>query len=297
MNSQYNSNYPPIQKYIGDGLIKTEDEIAGMRLAGALAARTLAYACSLVKPGVTTNYIDHKTESFIRKRGATPAPLNYGETESRPPFPKSICTSVNEVICHGIPGKTKLKSGDIVCIDVTVNLNGFHGDTAATVPVGKVSKAARGLMRDTLMCLRKGIDAARAGNQLLDIGRAIQAYGESKGRGVVEEFVGHGIGRNFHEPPQVSHVGVCRGEERELDDIELLPGMVFTIEPMLNESFWGSELLPDGWTAITLGPRELSAHRELSAQYEHTILVRHGGQPAEILTSFSDSDAPCGYEP
>ena len=291
--NQHNSNHAPV--YAGDGLIKTASEIEGMRAAGALAARTLAYACNLVKPGISTNYINHKTESFIRKKGATPAPLNYGGNESRPPFPKSICTSINEVICHGIPGKTKLKEGDIICIDVTVILNGFHGDTASTVPVGKVSKEASELMRDTLMCLRKGIDAARAGNQLLDIGRAIQTYGESKGRGVVEEFVGHGIGRNFHEPPQVSHVGVCHGDGRELDDMELVPGMIFTIEPMLNESFWRSELLTDGWTAITARRRE--GRRELSAQYEHTILVQPDGKPAETLTAFGNSDAPYSYEP
>ena len=291
-HTRWDSSAPPQIGYEGDGLIKTPEEIEGMRAAGKLAARTLAYACSLVKPGVATNYINYKTDSFIRKKGALPAPLNYGETEDRPAFPKSICTSINEVICHGIPGKTKLKNGDIVCIDVTVILNGFHGDTACTVPVGKVSKEARELMKDTLECLRKGIDAARAGNQLLDVGRAIQEYGESHGRGVVEEFVGHGIGRNFHEHPQVSHVGVCRsGEDRRLEDMKLEPGAIFTVEPMINEGTWASEILPDGWTAIT-------KDRLWSAQFEHTLLITPAGPP-EILTLLhgSKTDAPAGYQP
>ncbi len=291
---RFSSSQPEVLGYAGEGLIKTVSEIEGMRAAGALAARTLAYACSFAKPGITTNYINHKTESFIRKRGAIPAPLNYGETESRPPFPKSICTSVNEVICHGIPGKTKLKNGDIVCIDITVILDGFHGDSACTVPVGKVSKNARDLMKDTLACLRRGIDAAREGNRLLDIGRAIQAYGESKGRGVVEEFVGHGIGRNFHEPPQVSHVAELRSETpHALEDLSLVPGMIFTIEPMINEASWKSVVLEDGWTAIT------EDRREISSQYEHTILITPHGELPEILTLLPDSnsDAPAGYEP
>lgn len=289
--NKYDSSIAPSIGYEGDGLIKTEAEINGMRAAGKLAARTLVYACNLVKPGVTTNYINTKTEAFIRKNGALPAPLNYGGNESRPPYPKSICTSVNEVICHGIPGKYKLKEGDIICIDVTVILKGFHGDNACTVPVGKARPAVQSLMKDALACLRAGIGAAKAGARLLDVSRAIQTLGEGRGRGVVEEFVGHGIGRYFHEHPQVSHVANPHGDEMEPHDMELLPGMTFTIEPMINAGTWKSQMLEDGWTALT-------ADRQLSAQYEHTILITDQGAP-EILTRKpgSKTDAPAGYEP
>ncbi len=271
---------------------KSRSEIEKMRDAGKLAAETLAYAIGLVKPGVTTGYIDNKVDSFIRKHNAVPAPLGYGETRNRPAFPKSICTSVNEVICHGIPGKRELKEGDIICIDVTVILDGFHGDNATTVPVGNVGDEARALMRGTLESLRRGIEAARNGAKLLDVGRAIQTYAESLGYGVVEDFVGHGLGRKFHEEPQVPHVAESRGAGGgRTPNPTLKPGMTFTIEPMINAGTWRSEPLPDGWTAIT-------ADRSLSAQYEHTILVVEKGPP-EILTQMpgTKSWAPAGYEP
>ena len=271
---------------------KSSAELEKMRAAGSLAARTLQYALSLAQPGVTTNYIDTKADTFIRDHGATPAPFKYGKTDSRPAFPKSICTSVNEVVCHGIPGKQVLKDGDLICIDVTVILDGFHGDTCSTVPVGEVDEASRQLMRVTLTSLRKGIAAATANARLRDVGDAIQTYAEGLGYGVVEDFVGHGIGRKFHEDPQVSHVARRRSDgEGRISNPRLRPGMTFTIEPMVNEGSWETETLEDGWTAVTVdGTR--------SAQYEHTIAVQKSGPP-EILTLLpgAATDAPAGFEP
>ncbi|MGE3850338.1 MAG: type I methionyl aminopeptidase [Planctomycetota bacterium] len=264
-----------------------------MRAAGKLAAQTLRYAIDLVKPGVTTGQIDKKVEAYIRKHDAIPAPLGYGEAPGRPPFPRSICTSINEVICHGIPGKQELKEGDIICIDVTVILDGFHGDTCCTVPVGAVSENATKLMRVTLDCLRKGIAAAKGGNHLVDVGDAIQTYAEGLGYGVVQDFVGHGLGRKFHEPPQVSHVARPRGRERSKpENPKLIKGMTFTIEPMINEGTWEQVTLGDGWTAIT-------KDRKLSAQYEHSILINKFGEAPEILTLLpgADTDAPAGFQP
>ncbi len=273
--------------------IKSEAELEKMRFAGRLAARTLRYALDLVKPGVATGHIDKRVDAWIRKRNAIPAPYHYGETPDRPPFPRSICTSVNEVICHGIPGKRVLLEGDIVCIDVTVIIDGFHGDTAATVSVGEVADAARQLMVDTLECLRRGVAAAQGGARLVDVGEAIQSFAEGRGLGVVEDFVGHGLGRKFHEPPQVSHVAHPRGNRSARpDNPRLIKGMTFTIEPMINAGTWEQVTLDDGWTAIT-------GDRKLSAQYEHTIAIGPPGAAPEILTLFDDgaTDAPAGYEP
>ncbi len=243
--------------------LKTAAELAGMRRAGALGYDTLAYALSLVAPGVVTETLDAKVRDYIVSHGATPATLGYKG------YPKSTCISVNEVICHGIPGARRLAEGDIVCIDVTVILDGFHGDTAATVPVGRVSAAATQLMAATLEACRRGITAVRPEGRLGDVGYAIQQYVEGRGFSVVRNFVGHGIGRKFHEPPQVRHFGQSGSGPR------LRPGMIFTIEPMVNAGDWRSEVLADGWTAVT-------TDGSLSAQYEHTIAVTERG--VAILT-------------
>ena len=243
--------------------IKSADEIEGMRRAGALAHDTLVYALSLAQPGTVTSEIDTKVERFMRDHNARPATLGYKG------YPKSTCISVNEVICHGIPGAWRLRSGDIVCIDVTVILEGFYGDTAATVPVGEVKADAANLMRVTLEACRLGIGAIRPDGRLGDVGAAIQDHVEAQGCSVVRNFVGHGIGRRFHEPPQVRHYGKKGTGPR------LRPGMTFTVEPMVNAGAWQSEILDDGWTAVTVDG-------SLSAQYEHTIEVTAEG--ARILT-------------
>lgn len=273
---------------------KTDQEIQKMRRAGALAAKALQYAISLVKPGISTNYIDTKVDKWIRKHGGFPAAYRYGETDDRPAFPKSICMSVNEVICHGIPGKYKLRNGDIVGIDVALFLDGYIGDTASTVPVGKVSDTVREFLSDAYGSMLEGISVAQAGKRLLDIGRAIQEHAEEKGYGVVEGFVGHGVGTEFHELPQVSHVAKLRGEHdpsQELMDCELIPGMTFTVEPMINEGTWSALVMDDGWTVVT-------EDRKLSAQYEHTILITEEGSP-EILTLLPDNQnrGPGGFQP
>jgi methionyl aminopeptidase len=218
--------------------------------------------------------------SFIADHGARAAPLNYKG------FPKSTCISVNEVICHGIPGAWRLNAGDIVCIDVTVILDGYYGDTAATVAVGDVAPPARALMRATLEAARLGIQAVRPNARLGDVGHAIQTYAEGKGYSVVRSFVGHGIGRQFHEPPQVRHYGAAGTGPR------LLPRMTFTVEPMINAGDWRADVLADGWTAVTVDG-------SLSAQYEHTVAVTETG--VELLTVPGGTGnawvPPGGYRP
>jgi methionyl aminopeptidase len=277
---------------MSDIVLKSESELAGMRAAGRLAAESLAFALGLVAPGVTTEAIDAATDAFIRSRGAVPAPLHYGGTDERPPYPKSICTSVNEVICHGIPGPAPLREGDVVCVDVTVILEGWHGDTASTVPVGRADDRARRLMRATLECLRRGVAAARGGRSLVAIGEAIQPFAEGLGYGVVEDLIGHGIGRRFHEEPQVSHFARPRGLRRRPSGPLLRRGMTFTVEPMINEGTWKAALLDDGWTVVTTDGK-------LSAQYEHTIAIRGDGEEPEVLTLLpgAKTDAPGGFEP
>lgn len=245
--------------------IKNRDELAGMRKAGRLASRCLQFICDRVAPGMSTQDLDDLQMQFLRDYpGVRPAPLNYKG------FPKSLCTSVNEVICHGIPSsKHILKEGDVIGVDVTLIVDGFYGDNAATVPVGRISDANNQLLHVTLASLRRGIEAARAGSRLGDIGHAIQSLAESHGYGVVRDFVGHGIGRQFHEPPQVSHVGQPgRG-------VPLRAGMTFTIEPMVNGGSWRCRVLQDGWTAVT-------HDNSISVQFEHTIAV--GADGPEILT-------------
>lgn len=239
-------------------------EIEKMRQAGSLAAALLDHLEPMIKPGVSTLELDNEAERWTQAHGATSAPLGYHG------FPKSICTSVNEVVCHGIPnGKQILKDGDIMNIDVTPILDGYHGDTSRTFLVGTPSARAKKLVEVTEECLMKGIAAVKPGGRIGDIGAAIQEYAEANGFSVVRDFVGHGINRVFHTAPQIPHYGK-QGKGKRLRS-----GMVFTIEPMINEGTWEAQVLDDGWTAITKDGK-------LSAQFEHTIAVNEDG--VEILT-------------
>jgi methionyl aminopeptidase len=242
---------------------KTPEEIELMRAAGRAAAEVLQVVGAAVRPGVTTDELDAIAHEECIKRGGYPSPLGYNG------FPKSLCTSVNEVICHGIPDSTVLQDGDIVNCDVTIFLNGFHGDTNATFLVGDVDAESRRLVEVTRECLERGIAAVRPGGTVRDIGRAIQAHAESNGFGVVRAFVGHGIGRSFHSDPQVYHY------DNPAARMALVPGMTFTIEPMITIGDWHHEMWDDGWTAVTVD-------RSRTAQFEHTLVVTDDG--AEILT-------------
>jgi methionyl aminopeptidase len=243
-------------------------EIDKMRRAGSLAAELLDRLAPMVQPGVSTLEINDEAERWTKERGAKSAPLGY--PGSVMPFPKSICTSVNEVICHGIPdAKQILKDGDIINIDVTPILDGYHGDTSRTFFVGTPSPLAKKLVEVTEECLRRGIEQVKPGARIGDIGAAIQEYAEANGFSVVRDFVGHGVSHIFHTAPQIPHYGI-RGKGKKLR-----PGMVFTIEPMINEGTWEAIVLEDGWTAITKDGK-------LSAQFEHTIAVTENG--VDILT-------------
>lgn len=259
--------------------IKSPAEVEGMRKACLLAAKTLRMAAELVKPGVTTGEINDAVHAYTLEAGAIPAPLNYGADPARgvPPFPKSVCTSINEVVCHGIPKRDEvLKDGDIVNVDVTSILGGFHGDTSRTFVVGEAPPETHKLVEVTHECMMRGIRAVRPGGRIRDIGSAIQDYAETFGYGIVKEYVGHGIGRRFHEPPQVPH---CRTKG---PNPRVRPGMIFTIEPMINLGTHETELDPvDGWTVRT-------KDRKLSAQFEHTILVTEEG--VDILTDWAKLD-------
>jgi len=244
--------------------IKSPAEIETMRVAGRLAADVLDMIEPYVQPGVSTEELDRLCHAYmVEVQKAIPAPLHYKG------FPKSICTSVNHQVCHGIPGPKKLKSGDIVNIDITVIKDGFHGDTSKTFFVGEALIKAKRLVKTTLECLYLGIGQVRPGARLGDIGHVIQKHAESNGFSVVQEFCGHGIGRGFHEDPQVLHYGKPGTGET------LREGMVFTIEPMINQGKRYVKVLPDGWTAVT-------KDHGLSAQFEHTIAVTRDGY--EILT-------------
>jgi len=253
----------------GNGLpagvsLKTPDEIEKMRVAGRLAAEVLDMIEPHVRPGVTTGELDKMCHAYITEtQQAIPAPLNYRG------FPKSICTSVNHVVCHGIPGEKQLKSGDIINIDITVIKDGYHGDTSRMFHVGETGIAAKRICEVSREAMLRGIALVRPGATLGDIGHAIQEYVESLRCSVVREYCGHGIGRGFHEEPQVLHYG------RPGTGLALEPGMTFTIEPMVNLGKRHTRLLPDGWTVVT-------KDRSLSAQWEHTILVTPEGH--EILT-------------
>ncbi|MDJ0813539.1 MAG: type I methionyl aminopeptidase [Woeseiaceae bacterium] len=244
--------------------IKTPDEQDKMRIAGRLAADVLDMVGDYVKPGITTNEINDLCHKYITEvQGAVPAPLNYRG------FPKSVCTSVNHVVCHGIPGERKLKSGDAVNIDVTVIKDGFHGDTSRMFFAGKPSIQAQRLAQVAYDGMWLGINELAPGKQLGDVGSAIQKYVEKHRCSVVREYCGHGIGRGFHEEPQVLHYGT-RGT-----GLELRAGMTLTVEPMVNAGKAAVKLLPDGWTVVT-------KDHSLSAQWEHTVLITEDGY--EVLT-------------
>ncbi len=245
-------------------LIKTPEQIDGMRLAGRLAAEVLDYIEPYIQPGVSTDELNALCHAYITEvQGAVPAPLNYRG------FPKSICTSVNDVICHGIPSDKRLKNGDIVNVDVTVIKDGWHGDTSRMFPVGETSILARRLCDVARQAMLVGIRMVRPGLHLGDLGYAIQKHIEGQRFSVVREYCGHGIGQRFHEEPQILHYG------RPGEGMMLQAGMTFTIEPMVNAGARHTRLLPDGWTVVT-------KDHSLSAQWEHTVLVTDTG--VEILT-------------
>ncbi|MBS0424833.1 MAG: type I methionyl aminopeptidase [Proteobacteria bacterium] len=249
--------------------IKTPQEIETMRIAGRLAAEVLDYIAPYVTAGVTTEELDNLCHRYmVDVQKTIPAPLNYAPA-GHTPYPKSICTSVNNQICHGVPGQKKLKNGDIVNIDITVIYEGYHGDTSRMFYVGEPSIQAKRLCEVTYEAMWRGIDEVKPGAHLGDIGFAIQKLTEGVGYSVVREFCGHGIGAKFHENPQVLHYG------RRGTGMELKPGMIFTIEPMINAGKAAIRHLPDGWTITT-------KDGSLSAQWEHTILVTDDGY--EVLT-------------
>ncbi len=243
--------------------IRTKEEIEIMRRSNRLVAQVLGKLKEAIGPGVTTKELDQLAERLIKESGATPAFKGYRG------YPATLCVSVNEEVVHGIPGSRKLREGDIVSLDLGVYLNGYYGDAAITVPVGKVSQKATELLKITEQALYKGIEQARAGNRLFDISHAIQSWVESFGFSVVRDFVGHGIGRNLHEEPQIPNFGPPHQGPR------LEPGMVLAIEPMINAGGWEVKVLKDGWTVVT-------ADGSLSAHFEHTIAITDGR--ADILS-------------
>jgi methionyl aminopeptidase len=245
--------------------LKQAADIEGIREAGRLVLDTLDLVESEIKPGITADEINTLVHEYTIKHRAIPAPLNYRG------FPKSVCVSINEVICHGIPGERVLKDGDIVNVDITSILNGYYADASKTFFVGTPGSKARKIVRVAKKCLGLGMSMVKPGNTIGDIGWAIQKHAESQGCSVVREFVGHGVGFDFHEPPQIPHFG-HRGE-----GIRLIPGMVFTIEPMINLGEKELVILKDKWTAVT-------KDRSLSAQFEQTILVTDHGW--ESLTPY-----------
>ncbi|MGB0129703.1 MAG: type I methionyl aminopeptidase [Rhodocyclaceae bacterium] len=255
--------------------LKTPEDIEKMRIAGRLAAEVLDFIDPHVRPGVTTNELDRLCHEYmVDVQGCVPAPLNYAPAGYKP-YPKSICTSINHQVCHGVPSEKTLKKGDIVNVDITVIKDGYHGDTSRMFIVGGEGPIlAKRLCVVTLECLWLGIEQVRPGAHLGDIGHAIQKHAEKNSFSVVREFCGHGIGRKFHEEPQVLHYG------RAGSGIELVAGMTFTIEPMINAGKAAISELPDGWTIVT-------KDRSLSAQWEHTILVTDSGYEVMTLSAGS----------
>ena len=245
--------------------IKTAKDVEGIRAAGQLVVETLQKAEAMIKPGITTEDINTMVHDLTLKRGAVPATLNYRG------YPKSVCTSVNEVICHGIPGPRILEEGDIINVDVTPILNGYYADASITYFVGTPGQQAQKIVSVARHCLKMGLAAVKPGNRIGHIGWEIQTHAEAQGCSVVREFVGHGVGFDFHEPPQVPHYG------HPGDGVRLIPGMVFTVEPMINLGAKDLKIMPDGWTAVT-------KDGSLSAQFEQTILVTEQG--FESLTPF-----------
>ena len=257
--------------------IKSDDDIARMREAGRLASEVLDYLTPHIKPGVTTADIEKLAHDYmVDVQGTIPATLNYAPP-GHTPYPASLCTSVNHVVCHGIPGERKLKAGDIINVDVTVIKDGYHGDTSRMFYAGAPSIQAKRLVDITYEAMWKGIRVVQPGAHLGDVGHAIQRHAESHGFSVVREFCGHGIGRAFHEEPQVLHYG------RPGSGTRLQAGMIFTIEPMINAGRAGIRALADGWTIVT-------ADHSLSAQWEHTVLVTPDGY--EVMTQSAGTPPP-----
>jgi methionyl aminopeptidase len=253
-------------------LVKSPDIIERMRRAGAIAAEILRLAGEMVAPGVTTDAIDEYVHRLTIERDCYPSPLNYHG------YPKSVCTSVNEVICHGIPDSRALRDGDIVNLDVTVFIEGVHGDTNATFFVGEVDQANRDLVRVTEECLWHGIEAVRPGRQVNEIGKAIEAHAKQHRYGVVRSFIGHGIGEQFHNDLQIHHYYEPRATQ------VLRPGMTFTIEPMITLGSWQHRIWSDGWTAVT-------SDGKWTAQFEHTLVVTDEG--CDVLTGGPGAVSPC----
>jgi len=241
----------------------SKEDFKLLKKAGEITSSSLNYIEKIVKPGISTKEIDEEINNFLKINNAYPAPLFYRG------YPKSVCTSINHVVCHGIPSEKTLNEGDIVNVDVTAVLNGYHGDASKTFCVGKVSIKANKLVQTTYHSMMEGINILKPGIKLGDIGFAIQSYAESKGFSVVRDFCGHGVGKSFHEEPNILHYGK-RGE-----GIEIIEGMVFTIEPMINEGSYETKVLKDGWTAVT-------KDKTLSAQFEHTVGITCNG--FEIFT-------------
>ncbi len=257
--------------------LKTPEEIEKMRVAGRLASEVLDFITPHVKPGVTTGKLNDLCHAYmVGEQGTIPAPLNYAPPGYKP-FPKSICTSVNHQVCHGIPGDRVLRPGDVVNIDVTVIKDGFHGDSSRMYFVGEPSIQARRLCDVTYECMWVGIAGVRPGARLGDLGAAIQAHAEKHGFSVVREFCGHGIGRKFHEDPQVLHYG------KPGTGLPLEQGMTFTVEPMINAGKPAIRELADGWTIVT-------KDHSLSAQWEHTVLVTETGY--DVLTRSAGTPPP-----
>ena len=258
-------------------VLKTAEQIAKMRIACALAAEVLDYITPFVTPGVTTGELDRLCHDYmVNVQGCIPAPLNYAPSGHKP-YPKSICTSVNHQVCHGIPGEKRLKSGDIVNLYITVIKNGYHGDTSRMFMLGEPSIQAKRLCEIAYDCLWKGMEEVKPGARLGDIGHAVQHYAEGLGCSVVREFCGHGIGERFHEEPQVVHFG------RPGTGVELKENMIFTVEPMINAGKAAIRELGDGWAIVT-------KDHSLSAQWEHTLLVTGTGY--EVLTRSAGMPPP-----
>lgn len=243
-------------------ILKTAEQIEGIRVAGILVTKTLDLVADMLKPGITTLDIDNFVHSYTLENSAVPAPLGYKG------FPKSCCTSLNDVICHGIPDNTELKEGDILNVDITSILNGYYADANRTFTIGKVSNEAQKLVDTTRECLRLAIEACGPGVRLMEIGKAIEINAKKAGFSVVRDYVGHGVGLKFHENPQVLHY-FSPGEL-----LELVPNMTFTIEPMINVGSWQQKTLSDNWTSKTVDG-------SLSAQFEHTLVITEDG--VEIL--------------
>ena len=279
--ARYNSTKNKLKRNINAAImtihIKNPQEIEKMRVAGKLASEVLDFITPFVKSGITTDEIDKLCHDYmVNIQNTIPAPLNYAPS-GHTPYPKSICTSINHQICHGVPGPKALKEGDIVNIDVTVIKDGFHGDTSRMFHVGETSIQAKRLCKLTYEAMWLGIQIVRPGAKLGDIGFVIQDFAEKNGFSVVREFCGHGIGKRFHEEPQVLHYG------KPGTGLTLEAGMIFTIEPMINAGKRDIKQMPDGWTIVT-------KDRSLSAQWEHTILVTHNGY--EVLTVSEKTPPP-----